>query len=156
MLFGIKHDQTEADFSHKDLGPADAILIASDLSVSGSVTVCNLRENDLGVEGWTIVFNALRDSPTSKIITWDLSSGAQRETRRDDAPGHRTGHQVAGFNCRSGKTGRKRKLLIDGFVASPPEPLRVSEFQTHRRTRLDEARAPSCLDLAYPWRFRRR
>jgi hypothetical protein len=28
----------------------------------------------VGVEGWTIVFNALRDSPMSKIITWDLSS----------------------------------------------------------------------------------
>ena len=60
--------------------------------------------------------------------------------------------QKAGCHSRSLKHGRKRKLLIDGFrfVASPPEPLRVSEFQTHRhrRTRLDEARAPSCLDLA--------
>jgi len=28
----------------------------------------------LGVEGWTIIFNALRDSPTSKITTWDLSN----------------------------------------------------------------------------------
>ena len=27
----------------------------------------------MGVEGWTIIFNALRDSPTSKITTWDLS-----------------------------------------------------------------------------------
>jgi hypothetical protein len=39
------------------------------------------------------------------------------------------------------KTETKTKLLIDAFVASPPEPLRVSEFQTHHRTRLDEARA---------------
>ena len=38
-----------------------------------SVTECNLRDNGLGVEGWTIVFNALRDGPMSKIITWDLS-----------------------------------------------------------------------------------
>ena len=51
----------------------DAILIASDLSVSASLTECNLRNNSLGVEGWTIIFNALRDSPTSKITTWDLS-----------------------------------------------------------------------------------
>ena len=57
-----------------------------------------------------------------------------------------------GFQLQVAKHGRKRKLLIDGFAASPPEPLIVSEFQTHRRTRLDEARAPSCLDLANPWR----
>ena len=38
MLFGIKHDQTEADFSNKSLGPVDAILIASDLAVSASLT----------------------------------------------------------------------------------------------------------------------
>ena len=37
------------------------------------------------------------------------------------------------------KHGRNRKLLIHAFVASPPEPLRVSEFQTHQCTRLDEA-----------------
>ena len=47
--------------------------IADALRVSASLTECNLRENELGVEGWTIVFNALRDSPTSKIATWDLS-----------------------------------------------------------------------------------
>ena len=34
MLFGIKHYQTEAIFQDWDLGPVDAILIASDLSVS--------------------------------------------------------------------------------------------------------------------------
>ena len=42
----------------------------------------------------------------------------------------------AGFHSRWHKHGRKRKLLIDGFVASPPEPLRVSEFQAHLCTRL--------------------
>ena len=50
-------------------------------------------------------------------------------------------------------TDEKRKLLIDGFGASPPESLRVSEFQTHQCTRLDEARALRCLDLVNPWRF---
>jgi len=43
------------------------------LKVTASLTECNLRNNRLGVEGWTIIFNALRDSPTSKITTWDLS-----------------------------------------------------------------------------------
>ena len=41
-----------------------------------------------------------------------------------------------GFPLQVAKHGRKRKLLIDGFVASPPEPLRVSEFQAHLCTRL--------------------
>ena len=38
MLFGIKHDQTEVDFRNKGLGLPDAILIANDISVSGSLT----------------------------------------------------------------------------------------------------------------------
>ena len=48
--------------------------IADALKVTASVTECVLRNNGLGVEGWTIIFNALRDSPTSKITTWDLSN----------------------------------------------------------------------------------
>ena len=38
MLFGIKHDQTEVDFGQQGLSPVDAILLASDLSVSASLT----------------------------------------------------------------------------------------------------------------------
>ena len=38
MLFGIKHDQKEANFSDQGLRPADAILIANDLTVSASLT----------------------------------------------------------------------------------------------------------------------
>lgn len=38
MLFGIKHDQKEANFNNHGLGPVDAILIASDLMVSAEVT----------------------------------------------------------------------------------------------------------------------
>jgi hypothetical protein len=72
MLFGIKRDQKEANFDYRSLGPADIILIASDI-VNGSVSECNLRGNNLGVEGWTSIFNALRDSPTSTISAWDLS-----------------------------------------------------------------------------------
>ena len=34
MFFGIKHDQTEVDFSRRGLGSVEAILIASDLVVS--------------------------------------------------------------------------------------------------------------------------
>ena len=66
---------------------------------------------------------------------------------RRSAHGHTTGDRCgrgtmrpAGFNSRSLKSGRKRKVLIDGLSLSPPEPLGVSEFQTHQCTRLDEAR----------------
>ena len=47
--------------------------IANALKVTASLTECNLRGNRLGVEGWTIIFNALRDSPTSNIATWNLA-----------------------------------------------------------------------------------
>ena len=52
MLFGIKRDQKEADFANQDLGPADAILISSDL-VTGSLTSLNLGDNQLcGLDGF--------------------------------------------------------------------------------------------------------
>ena len=53
--------------------PEGPRAIAEALRVSPSMTVCDLRKNTLGVEGWTIIFNALRDSTVSKITTWDLS-----------------------------------------------------------------------------------
>jgi Ran GTPase-activating protein (RanGAP) involved in mRNA processing and transport len=66
---------TTLELSGKGLRIPEAIVLADLLgSVSPSVTECNLRDNKLGVEGWTIVFNALRDSTTSKIATWNLSS----------------------------------------------------------------------------------
>ena len=72
-LCGIAPGQTEANFCALGLGSVDAILVASDLFVRAELTECNLRNNNLGVEGWTIIFNALRDTPTSKIAKWDLS-----------------------------------------------------------------------------------
>ena len=63
------------DYRGKGTYTAEGITaIANALKVTTSVTECNLRDNKLGVEGWTIVFNALRDSTTSKIATWYLSS----------------------------------------------------------------------------------
>ena len=54
MLFGIKRDQKEADFANQGLGPADAILISSDL-VTGSLTVANLLGNRLDAESAKIL-----------------------------------------------------------------------------------------------------
>ena len=46
--------------------------MAKMLGVNGVLTKCKLRDNQLGVTGWTAIFNALCDSPTSKIVEWDL------------------------------------------------------------------------------------
>jgi len=62
------------DFSDKRLGVASAVVIASLISENASLTKCKLSGNQLGVDGWTYIFNGLRDSPTSKITEWDLSS----------------------------------------------------------------------------------
>ena len=49
------------------------MLIAAEISNMGALTECRLRDNNLGIEGWTAIFSALRDSPDSKISKWDLS-----------------------------------------------------------------------------------
>ena len=33
----------------------------------------NLRDNNLGMEGWCAIFHALRDNKGNKIESWDLS-----------------------------------------------------------------------------------
>ena len=53
-------------------GPAGVKHVAKMLGVNGVLTKCKLRDNQLGVTGWTAIFNALCDSPTSKIVEWDL------------------------------------------------------------------------------------
>ena len=60
--------------SGKGLGVNSVIVIASLIGINGDLTKCELRKNKLGVEGWTSIFNALRDSPSSKITEWDLSN----------------------------------------------------------------------------------
>merc|ERR1719473_342842 len=47
ILFGIKPDQTEANFTHGNLSPADTILIASDLSLCASLTTLDLSRKRL-------------------------------------------------------------------------------------------------------------
>ena len=66
----ISNNQLTGDYLKEMTG---VIAIAEALKGNASLTKCNLRLNSLGVEGWTIIFNALRDSPTSKITMWDLS-----------------------------------------------------------------------------------
>ncbi len=65
MLFGIQHDQKEADFSNKGLMPADAILVANDLSVSASLTVTDLRYNQLDTESATMLATIAKEKQIS-------------------------------------------------------------------------------------------
>ena len=61
------------NLGYNGCGPAGAKSVAAMLAVTAELTKCKLRGNQLGVDGWTYIFNALRDSPTSKITEWDLS-----------------------------------------------------------------------------------
>ena len=59
MLFGIKHDQVEANFARQFLTTADAILIGSDLSVSASLTSINLQNNSITDKGAQHIANGI-------------------------------------------------------------------------------------------------
>ena len=76
MLFGIKHDQTKVDFTSQGLSPVDAILLASDLSVSTSVTKILVGDNRLRDEGTIILCDALRESKVTKVQELDLSENS--------------------------------------------------------------------------------
>ena len=71
MLSGIKHDQTEADFSHQSLLPVDCILIASDLMVSAVLTTLVIAENRIGPVGAKAFADALRVNAV--LTSLDLS-----------------------------------------------------------------------------------
>ena len=46
--------------------------MADYISVSASLTECDLRYNSLGDIGWCAVFDALLGSPQNKISNWNL------------------------------------------------------------------------------------
>ena len=72
MLFGIKRDQKEADFQAQRLGPADAILVASDLAKC-SLAKISLAKNKLGEEGTQSICDALKGN--TSLTELDLSGG---------------------------------------------------------------------------------
>ena len=61
------------DLSFKNLGVASAIVIASLISVNGSLTSIKLRGNKLGDEGWGAIFAAICGNEDSKIMSMDAS-----------------------------------------------------------------------------------
>ena len=60
MLFGIKHDQTEANFSNQGLRAVDALQIASDLRVRAALPTLSVAANQIGNQGASAIGNALK------------------------------------------------------------------------------------------------
>ena len=84
MLSGIKRDQQEADFRELGLKPADAILIASDLTVTHTLTSIDLHGNELGAEGGKALAGALAGNTTlTKIYLEynDMGNDAKKALR---------------------------------------------------------------------------
>ena len=59
------------DLSGKNLGVASAVVIASLISVNGTLTSVKLRLNKLGEEGWGAIFAAICGNKDSKIMSID-------------------------------------------------------------------------------------
>ena len=50
-LCGLTHEETQLNFAHQGLGPGDAMLLAPEISVMGSLTSLILDFNSIGDEG---------------------------------------------------------------------------------------------------------
>ena len=81
MLFGIKHDQTEVDFRSQGLSPVDAILIASDLSVSPSLTELNIDGNEIGQDGALAIAQAISEAPSLALKKLVVPHGVEKDER---------------------------------------------------------------------------
>ena len=82
MLFGIKHDQEKADFGYERLRPVDAILVASDLAVSGSLTSLNLMGNNIGDKGGVAIAEALKVNGSLTSLDLRLNKNISQETKK--------------------------------------------------------------------------
>ena len=74
-LCGIRRDQTTADFRNKYLEPADAILLASDLSqavVTGGLTALDLSSSDLNDEGVSAVCEAILSNKEIELASFKM------------------------------------------------------------------------------------
>ena len=77
-LCGIQRDQTTADLFGKGLKPADAILLASDLSqavVSASLTQLTIGNNPLGYDGFRVLLEGCKASASLAILNLDSDEG---------------------------------------------------------------------------------
>ena len=68
MLSGMTCNQTEADFSHQSLKPADSILIASDLQFMAALTKLWLNDNKIGDTGAKAIAEALKVNAVLTVL----------------------------------------------------------------------------------------
>ena len=67
-LCGITPDQTEANLSWSEMGPADAILLTADLAVRASVTSVNVLSNGLDVESADLLLKVKAEKPSLRTL----------------------------------------------------------------------------------------
>jgi Ran GTPase-activating protein (RanGAP) involved in mRNA processing and transport len=73
LLAAMKNTMLKIGMCGCHLGVSGAKRVANYLIAGNSITELNLRQNQFGLQGWTIIFNALCNSPANKVVTWDLS-----------------------------------------------------------------------------------
>ena len=78
MLSGMTRDQSLAYFSGQNLGPADTILIASDLKFMAVMTTLDLGGNNIGVEGAKAIAEALKvNAVLTELSLWNNNIGPE-------------------------------------------------------------------------------
>jgi Ran GTPase-activating protein (RanGAP) involved in mRNA processing and transport len=65
---------TELDLNGKDFGVEGGMVIAGLIPVMGALTSVDLKDNQLGDEGWGAIFAAICGNKDSKIMSLDASS----------------------------------------------------------------------------------
>ena len=60
-LCGLTHDETELNYRNHHYGPADAMLLAPEIAVHGSLTTADVRYNDLDDNAKQQLRNAVMD-----------------------------------------------------------------------------------------------
>ena len=67
-LCGLTHEETEINLHSQGLGPADAMLLAPEVSVMTSLTKISLASNPLKEEGTKVICDALKSNSTLKEL----------------------------------------------------------------------------------------
>ena len=73
-LRSMREDKYEMlSLKSRGIGVEGGLVLAGLLPRMPSLTECDLRANGVGAEGWTAIFETLRDSTANRIHTWSLS-----------------------------------------------------------------------------------
>ena len=116
-LCGIMADQTEADFNNRELGPADAILIAASLEFRSCLISINLSHNNIGIEGGTAVAEGIRVSTLCSIDVGNSSIDQATALELLAAMKDKDMVSIGMAGCKLGVEGAK--VVAEMAVASP-------------------------------------